>query len=57
MTIELAADNNDFSGDEAEALHAYRLAAQAAVAARPEVATYFDEAERLATGIAGPLES
>lgn len=55
MTIELAADNDVSESQEAQVAKAYRLAAQAAQAARPEVSTYFEEADRLAAELWGPL--
>lgn len=56
MTIEIADDNDAGAGLEFEVAQAYRAAAQAAQAARPEVATYFEEADRLAAELWGPLE-
>lgn len=56
MTIELADDNGVGESPEAQVALAYRAAAQAAQAARPEVATYFEEADRLAAELWGPLE-
>ena len=55
MTIELAADNDVSESQEAQVALAYRQAAQAAQAACPELATYFEAADRLATELWGPL--
>lgn len=53
VTIEIAEDNDATAAEQVA--QAYRLAAQAAQAARPEVATYFEEADRLAAELWGPL--
>lgn len=53
MAIGIA-DDNDIN--EEQVAKAYRQAAQAARAACPEAGIYFDEADRMAAELWGPLE-